>query len=56
MWLSPRRPISKVNATSTGARLLPLGFLIGIGIAVLYGTKANEWHKLALLRKGYRVL
>lgn len=36
--------------------LPPLGFLIGIGIAVLYGTKANEWHKLALLRKGYRVL
>lgn len=36
--------------------LPPLGFLIGVGIAALYGTKANEWHKLALLRKGYRVL
>jgi hypothetical protein len=39
-----------------GEALPPIGLGIGIIIAVVYGTKANEWHKLALLRKGYKVL
>lgn len=36
--------------------LPPMGLAIGVVIAVLYGTKANEWHKRALLGKGYTVL
>jgi hypothetical protein len=34
----------------------PIGVLVGIAVALLYGTKANVWHKEALLRKGYKVL
>lgn len=45
-----------IPVTFLSEALPPLGLLIAIGIAVLCGTKANEWHKLALLRKGYKVL
>lgn len=45
-----------IPVTILSDALPPLGILIGIGIAALYGTKANEWHKNALLRKGYKIL
>ncbi len=48
--------IVAIPVTILSAALPPLGFLIGIVIAALYGAKANEWHKLVLLRAGYWAL
>lgn len=45
-----------IPVTILSEALPPLGILIGIGIAVLYGNRANDWHTQALLRKGYKLL